>query len=79
MAKEFCLGAVGLELELSLLIGVNPLPESATALNGAPLRMLDGACESCGLPRGVGGNFELDKPWDRHHASSNVAGDRLQP
>ena len=42
------------------------------ALNGA-----------CGLPRGVGGNFEeMKRPllqWARHHASSSVAGERSWP
>ena len=95
MAKqEFCRGAVALELGVSqLLMGVKePLPaeESAAvrALKGAVPPLLLGmmfddwvsdACESCGLPRGVGGNLELDKPCARHHASSNVAGERLQP
>ena len=94
MAKhEFCRGAAALEPGVSqLLMGVEePLPAESVAvraLKGAvpPLllgmRFDDGAgnaCESCGLPRGVGGNLELDKPCARHHASSNVAGERLQP
>ena len=85
-------------LLLWLLMGVNPLLDESSgtgALKGAPLfRMFDADNDDAdgewdrsrcgGLPRGVGGNFEvLDRPqllqWARYQASSNVAGERLQP
>lgn len=85
-------------LLLWLLMGVNPLLDESSgtgALKGAPpFRMFDADNDDAdgewersrcgGLPRGVGGNFEvLDWPqllqWARHQASSNVAGERLQP
>lgn len=89
--KEFPLVTVGLGVSsLAPLIGVNPFPEeSVIALDGAAvygamlLSINDGACEfdglPFGLPLGVGGNLEPPMPCARHQASSNTAGERLQP
>ena len=84
-------------LLLLLLMGVNPLPAPAPAPpppfllpeehnddreeeGSTATGALNGAC---GLPRGVGGNFEeVKRPllqWARHQASSSVAGERSRP
>lgn len=83
-------------LLLLLLMGVNPLPPSPPPPPPPPFLLpeddnkeeeestatgaLNGAC---GLPRGVGGNFEeVKRPllqWARHQASSSVAGERSRP
>ena len=96
MAKqeEFCRGAVVFEdgSLLLLLMGVNPLPaprpppfllleeDNDEEVESTATGALNGAC---GLPRGVGGNFEETKrpllQWARHQASSSVAGERSRP
>ena len=97
--QEFCRGAVVLEdgSLLVLLMGVNPLPAAAAAPPPPPFLWLEEGNEeeedgstatgalngACGLPRGVGGNFEeVKRPpllWARHQASSSVAGERSRP
>ena len=99
MAKqEFCRGAVVLEdgSLLLLLMGVNPFPAAAAAPPPPFLLLEEGNDEeedestatgalngACGLPRGVGGNFEeVKRPplqWARHQASSSGAGERSRP
>ena len=97
---ELCRGAAGLEEEggsLLLLMGVNPLPPPAPPPFLLPEGHNDDEKEeeegstatgalkgACGLPRGVGGNFdEVKRPlllqWARHQASSSVAGERSRP
>ncbi len=76
MAKELCRGAAGgFALKSLLFMGGKLLTESVAALL---VRLLDGSCDSCGLPWGVGGSLELERPWARRQASSRVAGERLQ-
>lgn len=82
--KELLRAAIGLDFgPFAVLIGVKLRLASVnalTALYGAALLGAeDGSLNISGLPRGVGGYLEPDSACARHHASSNVAGDKLQP